>query len=181
MSLWLIVIESIQALCRKCNIKLQQQSTPECWLAQRAASELQDGSQGLWDGRFGVPRQRSLQQPRFHQHSLNMASFHAWRLILISGICHARARLMNCNVIDVIHWWARRVWRMSPVEPAGASAITAHPLGVHTLTSAGWTSQPRDADGEVILDSNGTVIGSRPSSECATQLITRGIESLFRT
>lgn len=123
---------------------------------------------------------RSLQQQRF-QHSLNMNSFHAWRLILISGICHARARLMDCNVIDVIHWWAQRVWRMSPVEPAGASAITAHLLGVHKLASAEWTSQPRDADGEVILDTNGTVIGSRPSSDCAIQLITWGIESLFRT
>lgn len=54
---------------------------------------------------------------------------------------------MYCNVIDVIHWSAQRVWRTSPVEPAAMPAITVHILGAHTATSYLWMNLTAEGRG----------------------------------
>lgn len=74
----------------------------------------------------------------------------------MSAARRARARLMNCNVIDVIHWSAQRVRRMSPAEAAGVSAVTVHHPGVHAVTAAQRPPQPGDADVNGGVDTNGT-------------------------
>lgn len=138
------MIDSIQAFVQNVHYWVGIIIKPPL-LLQWAASKIQkDGSQAgtFVPGEmrcnvlctfFWLPKERTCKL--FNQYTLNMDwfscmifDFDIWCLLC----------LMNCNVIDVIHWSAQRVWRMSPVEPAAVHAITVHLLGAHTVTSYLW-------------------------------------------
>lgn len=167
-SLWLIAIGSIQAFVQdvQYGVGLINQHPV---LVHWTAGELRDGSRGLWSPHRCNEMEYNVHLFDCHKRNVFISTpcvcihFHAY-LILMSAVCRARARLMNCNVIDVIHWSAQRVWRMSPVEPAGVSAVTVHHPGVHAVTSAQRAPQPRDADVNGGVDTNGTIIGTASSA-----------------